>query len=424
MAVRGCSATKNFDISAIFTRDGTLKPVKSVLSVIKLKNTRCRGSYKGRRLSIMKNLLKQLIATAPTEENGELNTANVLADYFKAHGIDAETDCWDEKRANVVAKVGSDDINAPTLVFGVHLDVVPASADTWETNPFEPVEKDGYMYGRGSVDMQGGICAAAAALVEIANSDVPPNGRVIFAAAAGEETDSCGVRRFVEQYKDKIVNPIGTVIPEPTGMEILRAHRGILWLKIQTAGKTAHGSMPHLGINAIEKMNALLNRLKDFQIPHTPHDLLGGCSMSLNRIIGGSATNIVPESCAIELDIRTLPGQSHEEIINSLKAVCDELHAEDSEFNANISIIRAVGALEAEENDSFIQSVCQATGIIETKAAGFTTDGPYFAKLNAPVIIFGPGDGSQCHKPNEHLELDQLGIAKEYYKSIISAMLT
>ena len=251
-------------------------------------------------MSTMKDLLKQLIVTAPTDENGELNAARVLLDYFDARGVKAKLERWDGTRANVVAYAGSDDPAAPTLIFGVHLDVVPASADNWETDPFVPVEKDGNLYGRGSVDMQGGICAAAAALAEIQQSGIPLNGRVLLAAVAGEETDSCGVRRFVDQYKDSITHPVGIVIPEPTGLEILRAHRGILWLKVETAGKTAHGSMPHLGINAIEKMNTFLNRLKDYKIPHTPHALLGDCSMSLNRIVGGSATNIVPESCAVE----------------------------------------------------------------------------------------------------------------------------
>lgn len=372
----------------------------------------------------MKDLLKKLITTAPTGNNGELRTAQVLENYLQQASIRTQLDGWDHNRANLVAWLGEDRPEAATLVFGVHLDVVPASAENWDTNPFEPVEKDGFLYGRGAVDMQGGICAAAAAMAEIAHAGVPLNGRVILAAAAGEETDSCGVKRFIEHFAAKIANPVGVVIPEPTGLEILRAHRGILWLKVETAGRTAHGSMPHLGINAVLKMNAFLNRLADYRIPHTPHPLLGGCSMSVNRIAGGSATNIVPESCAVELDIRTLPGQSHEEIIASLEAICDELQATDKDFKAKISIIRVAGALETDENDGFVKSLCQATGIRKTSAAGFTTDGPYFAKLNAPVIIFGPGDSAQCHKPNEHLELAQLEAAKNYYKQIILETLT
>ncbi|MBL7214480.1 MAG: M20 family metallopeptidase [Phycisphaerae bacterium] len=372
----------------------------------------------------MKELLKKLIASAPTCKNGEIGAVKILRDYFEKCGIAAELDCWDQTRANLIAAIGNPDPEAPTLVLGVHIDVVPASPANWNTNPFEAIEKDGKIYGRGACDMQGGICAAAQTLADIAQSPVQLNGRVIFAATAGEETDSCGVKRFIEQYKDKITHPIGIIVPEPTGLEILRAHRGILWLKIQTHGKTAHGSMPHLGINAIEKANALLNRLKNYKIPHTPHEMLGGCSMSINRIAGGSAVNIVPESCAVELDIRTLPGQSKEKIIDSLKAICDQLQQNDSDFKADISIVRAVDALQTDVNDPFVKAVCRATGISETKAAGFTTDGPYFQKLNAPVLIFGPGDGTLCHKPNEYIEIAQIEQAKNYYKKLISNMLT
>ncbi|MHC5164156.1 MAG: M20/M25/M40 family metallo-hydrolase, partial [Planctomycetota bacterium] len=150
----------------------------------------------------MKELLKKLIRSAPTSENGELNAAKVLVDYFQQelnaakvlvdyfqqHGIQASLDQWDKTRANVVASVGSNDADAPTLLFGAHLDVVPASREHWQTDPFCPVERDGKIIGRGSVDMLGGLCAAAAAMVDL--SKQPLNGRVIFAATAGEETDS------------------------------------------------------------------------------------------------------------------------------------------------------------------------------------------------------------------------------------------
>ncbi|MBC8378421.1 MAG: M20 family metallopeptidase [Planctomycetes bacterium] len=371
----------------------------------------------------MKNLLKKLIATAPTHENGELQTAQVLENYFHDHGISAALDRWDDNRANLVATIGPETPETPILVIGVHIDVVPASEEMWGCDPFEAIEKNGKIYGRGSCDMQGGICAAAAAIVEMAQSGIELNGRIIFAATAGEETDSCGVKRFIETYRDKISNPIGILIPEPTGLEILRAHRGILWLKIETEGKTAHGSMPHLGINAIEKMNAFLNRLKDYKILHKPHALLGNCSMSINRIAGGTGTNIVPDRCSVELDIRTLPGQGPDDIISNLRDICEELKKDDREFKADISIIRAVDAMETNENDPFLKAVCTATGIHETKAAGFTTDGPYFKKLNAPVLIFGPGDGTLCHKPNEYIKIAQMEKAKAYYKKLITEVL-
>ena len=378
-------------------------------------------TLKRHRKSIMKELLKQLIQSAPTFDNGELKAAHVLTDYFERHNIPVELDTWDDNRANVIASIGDDTPETPTLLFGAHLDVVPATKAHWKTDPFNPVEQDGKIIGRGAVDMLGGLCAAAAAMVDL--SKQPLKGSVIFAATAGEETDSCGVQRFVEQSQSRIKNPIGVIIAEPTGMEILRAHRGILWLKVETIGKTAHGSMPHLGVNAVLKMNALLNRLEDWKIPHTPHPLLGGCSFSPNRITGGTATNIIPDSCGLEIDIRTLPGQDHSEIIENLEALCESIRQEDPDFSTQISIIRAVGGMETPEDAPFIKSVCKSTGIGETHTAGFTTDGPHFQKLNAPVIIFGPGDGTLCHKPDEYIEISLIEQAKQVYQTIACDLL-
>lgn len=145
--------------------------------------------------------------------------------------------------------------------------------------------------------------------------------------------------------------------------------------------------------------------------------------MSPNRIAGGSATNIIPDSCCLEIDIRTLPGQSQQDIIKDLEALCGEIKKGDSDFNVKISIIRAVNALETPEDSVFIKSVCKATGIHETQAAGFTTDGPHFEKLKAPIIIFGPGDGTLCHKPDEYIEMAAIQQAQQLYTHIASEIL-
>ena len=366
---------------------------------------------------MMKPLLGQLVAAAPTAENGERRAAEVLHGFFEQHGVASEIDVWEGNRATVTAVLpGGDGSSAPLLV-AAHLDVVPASAARWTVDPFSVTERDGRLYGRGTTDMLGAVAAVAAALVETARQRGRRGGDIIFAATAGEETDSCGTKRFVEQYRRRFADPAGVLIPEPTDLKVLRAHRGILWLKIAAHGRTAHGSMPHLGINAILKINAVLNRLKDFVIPHVPHPLLGGCSMSVNRIAGGSGTNIVPESCAIEIDLRTLPGQSVKAITEQFDALLAEMASKDAEFSAEVSILRVAGAIETAEDDPFVTSVCEAVAATETGAVGFTTDGPYFAPLG-PVLIYGPGNPQWCHKPDEFVTLDALEGGKAMYQRI------
>lgn len=370
----------------------------------------------------MKDLLKKLISAPSTLTDGELQAANTLAEFFADHGINAQVDNWVDSRANITAHLKSTG-QKPALLFVSHLDVVPPGTAEWKYPPFEAIEADGRIYGRGSADMKAGLAAAAAAIAEITADKIELKGDLIFAATAGEETDSCGAKRFVAQNSD-LPAIAGIVIPEPTNFDIVTAHRGMLWLKITTKGKTAHGSMPHLGINAISAMNVVQNRLRDLQLPHTEHPRLGKCSMSINEIQGGKATNVIPDECTIKIDIRTVPGQKHEEIIAEFQKILDELKTTTENFQAEITADRSVEAMETDDNCDFVKTLCKVTGITETTAVGFGTDGPFLKPLNAPVVIFGPGKPQVCHKPDEYIDLADLDTAKQYYKNIILKFLT
>jgi succinyl-diaminopimelate desuccinylase len=214
------------------------------------------------------------------------------------------------------------------------------------------------------------------------------------------------------------------VLPEPTDFEVVTAHRGMLWLKVKTGGKAAHGSTPELGINAIASMKTFLNELDNYKIRVEPHKLLGGCSMSVNTIAGGKAVNVVPDKCEIGIDIRTLPGQNCQEIISDFEKIFAKLKQGNSQFEASVSLVREVGALETDSNCDFVKDFCSAIGRTETKAVGFTTDGPHFAPLGVPVVIFGPGKPDICHKPDEYIEISDVEKAVEYYKDIILKFLS
>lgn len=371
----------------------------------------------------MIELLKRLVAAESTQLVGELNAVKELAEYFNAHNIDCDVDVWDEKHANANIHIKSSG-EKPALLFAAHIDVVPADDDGWKCPPFVGVEADGKIYGRGSCDMKGGIAATAAAIVEVLEEGHTLKGDIIFTSAAGEETTSCGIKRFVKNTAGSLPSLAGIVIPEPTGFDIVTAHRGILWLKVTTAGRTAHGSTPHLGINAITHMTSLLNALAGYTPPHTEHAQLGKCSMSINQIHGGTATNVVPDGCSIELDIRTLPGQKHEDITADLEKVFAQLKAKDDNFSASIETIRSVEAMETDNDCQFVKTFRETTGIDETKAVGYTTDGPFLKSLNTPTLIFGAGDTHLCHKPNEYMEITELEKAKDLYKKIILKYLT
>jgi succinyl-diaminopimelate desuccinylase len=372
--------------------------------------------------SSMKDLLKKLIQAETTAEKGELAAAEVIACEFSRSGINSRVDSWDQIRANITTHIESAG-QRPGLLFACHLDVVGPGEAAWEHPAFTAVESDGKIYGRGAVDMKGGTAAAVTAIRQIVDSGVKLQGGIVFAAVAGEETDSAGASRFVDN-KDLMQELApkgltGVVIPEPTDFEVITAHRGMLWLQISTKGKAAHSSVPQLGVNAIGSMRLVLNELESYEIKVGPHELLGTCSMSVNTIAGGKAMNVVPDKCCLGIDFRTLPQQNHDEIIVDLQKILERLKAGDENFDAEIYILRQVRPLETDVNSEFVKIFGSAVGINETKAINYTTDGPHFASLGAPIVIFGPGKPHLCHKPDEYIDISDLEKGVEYYKNII-----
>lgn len=370
----------------------------------------------------MKELLERLIQAESTLQEGELAVAEVISDEFRSCGIDSRIDNWDQNRANVVTHIKSGG-NRAALLFACHLDVVDPGEAAWKHPAFEAIESDGRIYGRGAVDMKGGIAAIVTAIRRIVEAGTKLQGDIVLLAVAGEETDSSGARRFISDH-DWLPELSGVIIPEPTDFATVTAHRGMLWLEITTKGVTAHSSAPYLGVNAIASMRSVLDELENYEVSGESHQLLGQCSMSINTISGGKALNVVPDKCSIGIDIRTLPGQNAQNIIGDLKKILARLKSWNQKFEAEVSFIRAVEPLETDCGCDFVKDFCSAVGTGETKSINFTTDGPFFATLGAPVVIFGPGKPELCHKPDEYIDIADLEKAAEHYKNIILRFLT
>lgn len=371
----------------------------------------------------MKGLLRKLIEAETTAEKGELSAAEIISEELTRSGITSAIAKWGRNRANLIAQIKSSGRRGG-LLFACHLDVVPPGEAEWRHPPFSAAEIDGKIYGRGSTDMKGGIAAVVTAISRIVESGVRLQGDIILLAAAGEETDSCGAKRFIADFGTKLPELSGVIIPEPTDFEVVTAHRGIVWLKVTTKGKAAHGSTPQLGVNAISSMRSLLGELENYKIAAESHELLGESSMSINTIAGGKAINVVPDKCSIGIDIRILPEQNHQDIIDDFEKIFVKLKQKNPQFDAEVSVVREVRALETEPHCDFVKDFCSAVGISETRAVGFTTDGPHLAALGAPVVVFGPGKPQLCHKPDEYIDIVDIEKAVEHYKNIILKFLT
>jgi len=381
----------------------------------------------------MRDFLRRLVQAETTAQVGELAAAQIIAAELRRSGIDCCIDDWGQNRANIIAQVkSSGGEGAPlrlrhsprqALLFVSHLDVVGPGEATWSHPPFAAVESDGKIHGRGSTDMKGAIAAIVTAIRHVVDAGTKLHGDIILFGAAGEETDSCGTKRFISN-RNAIPKLSGVVVTEPTEFEVITAHRGLLWLEVSTKGRAAHGSTPELGINAITSMKSVLDELENYKIPFEPHRLLGECSMSINTIAGGKEINIVPDICTIGIDIRTLPTQNHQDIVRDFEKIFAQLKQKNSQFTAEVSVVRSVGALETDCSCAFVRDFCSVVGTSQTKAVGFTTDGPHFAVLGAPAVVFGPGKSQLCHKPDEYIDIADVEKAVEHYKNIILKFLT
>lgn len=341
----------------------------------------------------------------------ELEIAEYVADILREAGLTVEMVPHTPTRASVLARLkGSGD--APALLYTGHLDVVPVGAEEWPHDPFEGEVVEGKLWGRGSSDMKGGDAAMIVATKILAAANLPLKGDLILAFTAGEEGEQLGATELATRLESVPVQAV--VVAEPSYNDVYVAEKGAFWLKITTHGKTAHGSMPHLGQNAIMMMVALLSELDSLAVPYDEHPLLGDFTRSINTIAGGVKTNVVPDQCEVTIDQRTVPGQDHGAILRQVEEFITDLGQRLPDFRASVEVIndRIPVASSPEEPavQRFYDVVAEVVGERPVpKGVNYYTDGVVFAPaLKAPMIICGPGDAKLAHQPNEYVEVAKL----------------
>jgi acetylornithine deacetylase len=248
------------------------------------------------------------------------------------------------------------------------------------------------------------------------------NHDIWFLAVVSEEIFHLGITRFLEDFRSFDACVIG----EPSRLNIGTAHKGFIRFKIRSYGKSAHGATPELGINAVYIMNEIISDIRDVLIPsleNIKHDSLGNPTVNLGRIEGGVNFNLVPDSCTILIDRRTLPGEDAEEVLNTFRESVKKINSKGPEFKAEVlDDINVSPSLETGSSEKIVKiaekSVNQVTGSRKCFGFPYVTDGGLVAREGIPTIILGPGDAANCHILEEYLELAELEQASEIYKNI------
>ncbi|QQK76656.1 M20 family metallopeptidase [Salicibibacter cibarius] len=369
-------------------------------------------------------LLKKLVMIKTENPPGnEKEIALFIKDYFANEGVKADLIDIDKGRTNVIVQLKGG-MSGPKYLLNGHLDVVPAG-EGWETSPFNPIIHDGKLYGRGTADMKSGVAAMIYATKYVNKHLEEFPGELILFLNADEERRNDGM-------EDMISNPVYSkyeldkadfgVIGEPTDGKVCIGHRGVAKFRITTRGIPRHASEPNKGKNAIYEMNQIIGSLESLsqRVNQKKDQVLGSASLAVTLINGGSAPNIIPEKCEIEIDRRILPSENlddiHDEIHKFLVSESGSAELQNY-YVLDASYIEPTHSLVAHLKTAYYNATNEQTtyGVFNA-----TCEAPYLSKkLGIPTVIFGPGSLEQAHTNNEFVELSEVNEVALTYINLL-----
>jgi len=299
------------------------------------------------------------------------------------------------------------------ILLAPHLDVVPA-----DTSQFKPLIKNNRLYGRGACDTKGSVAACFHALCKLARQKQrPKHTEIVFAGLVDEECGQAGSRALGQSRLKADLAIAG----EPTMLKVVTAHKGNLWLQLKTKGRAAHGAKPELCRNAICAMSGINNLLQTqyaARLKKRRHPLLGSPTINIGVIRGGNQPNVVPDRCTIDIDRRTIPGETDTSVRREMNALL-RIH------NLNTDTLDLKGvpspALETNPNLPLVRQFMRTACCRKPRGVDYFTDASPIAMGGTPAIVFGPGNIAQAHTDKEWLDLSQLDKAATIFTRFLQA---
>lgn len=378
---------------------------------------------------LVNSLLRELVAMDSVNPSlvagarGEAEAARFLRDWLTTRGVAAELQeasadaaC---SRPNVVARIGPSAARAGLLMVA-HIDTVGAGD---MPDPFTPRERDGRLYGRGALDIKSGVAAMCAAAASLVAQNTKLSKPLVIAAVVDEECNSLGTQALVKQ-----VSAEAAVVLEPTDLRVCIAHKGYAWLEIVTHGRAAHGSLPDEGRDAIAHMGRVLARVEalDAGLAARPrHALLGRASVHASLIRGGHEVSSYPAECRLQIERRTLPGETGAHAEAEACLIVESLRVEDAAFRAEVKLLAERAPYEIRADAPIATAAANAlrrvTGAAELCGMAFWTDTALLAEAGIPGVVFGPR-GRGLHGADEYVELDSVATCAAVLREL--AMVT
>jgi succinyl-diaminopimelate desuccinylase len=361
-------------------------------------------------MSEVVELTRRLVGTETINPPGnEADAAAILGGRLEAAGFDVTPHELEPERLSLVARwPGRGD--RPALCLTGHLDTVPLGQADWSHEPFAGEVDGDRLYGRGTSDMKGGCAAIVVAAERVAQLGRGDAGLELV-LCAGEETGCDGALALARA--DGALGRAGAVlVAEPTSNYPCVAHKGVAWLDAVAEGRTAHGSMPHLGDNAIYKLARAMARLEEFGFDVDDHPLLGAPTLNVGTIAGGININSVPDRAVAGIDVRTVPGLDGD----GVAAALDDAVGPDVRIVTRLSL----DAIDTDPEDEWVHTVYEVMEPLigerpQARGLAYFTDAAALAPAygTPPTIICGPGDAEQAHRTDESCSVRNLEAAAE-----------
>ena len=349
---------------------------------------------------------------------GEAALAGRIAAELRAAGIAVEVTDAAPGRPNVVGVIEGR-TRGRTLMLCGHMDTVGVAG---MQAPFDPVERDGRIYGRGSQDMKSGVAAMVDAAVAVARGGGLAAGRLLVAAVADEEHASAGAELLASRYAAD-----GAVVTEPTDLRVATAHKGFEWVAVETRGRAAHGSRPADGRDAILHMGRVLARLEAVDAvlqAAAAHPRLGRPSLHASTIHGGQAHSIYPDRCVLNFERRTVTGEPADAGLTEVRGALAALGREDPDFEATARQMMTRPPHEIADDQAVCRALMQVLRARGLDAAptgmSFWTDAAILGRAGTPAVLFGP-TGAGLHGPEEYVQIDSVQVCRDVLGEMIQA---
>ncbi len=368
-----------------------------------------------------REMIDRLVAFDTTSRNSNLALIDWVADYLDGYGI-RSTLVRDETgtKANLLATIGDPDQDGGIVLSG-HTDVVPVDGQPWTTDPFQVVERDGALVGRGTADMKSFSAIGLAMVPEFLARR--PTRPIHFALSYDEEVGCLGVDGIVRHYAEHGPKPSVVIVGEPTMMQVIDAHKGGLVVETEIQGLAGHSSMPDRGVNAVMVAGELvhwLNREGEAMRrgPQNPRFDPPYSTLSVNRIEGGTANNIIAAECRLAWEMRVLPGTDDLDVLARYRRFAEGLEPAMRKVCPQCGIrIRQLARIKGlkPQPGSPAETLAKAlAGTNATAAVSYGTEAGFFQELGIPTVICGPGSIEDAHRPDESIALDQVEACVQF----------